>query len=476
MTETDTAPPKGPGPGHVAPDTARRAKRVGLGRVWRAQVRRGLAWPTVVVLAGAGVAMLFTRVSEWAANWSGLANYLRTMIIILGPIVAAFACWEAGRDRRRRTGELLATTPRAAWRRELMGFSAVAAAAAVGYLLVFVGAAVVVAPAASYTGGRWWATLALGVVAILAMASVGWAVGRAVGFRLAAPVLGVVSYAVIGYGSYFNGGWVQLLPPGRSVWGSQLTAGAIIGGTAFFVFAATAVFIASTARGRHIVLAAIPAAVAVAVAIPLSAGNSQSWWESDPGAQRPVCSDSGRVCVWASHAGLLDAVSEQAEPLLAKITTAAGPQYRLIELPRDRDPGPADIPIGLINQVTVTGRGLNDPGRITNAIISSTIPNCPMPEATSSNPDPDPWDDVMNSVHLAATNIIAPPAPFVDKIRSGPFDGASAPEPGSLAAQLVTEYHAAPAETGRAWLSAEIQAAKTCDRDALHSLANGIDR
>lgn len=481
MTETENVRSDRTRPATDASDA-----RVGVGRAWRIRFRRGLAWLLLAALAVAGVLVLLAHVSLWAASWSGLAHYLRMSIIVLGPVAVAFACWEAGQDRRRRIRELLGTTPQSAWRRELTGFSVIAVAVAVGYLVVFAGAATVVAPAATYAGGRWPATLALGVVAMVAMASVGWAVGRAVGFRLIAPVMGIVSYVAVGYASYFGGGWIQLLPPGTGRSGGRLTGQAIAGGIAFFLLVAVAVLTVSTARRwRAGVAAVVPAALAIAVAVPLSAGNSQSWWEADPGAQQLVCTDSGRVCVWNSHSGLLDTVAARADPLLAAITTSDGPQYRLTEpaFDRSRPLGTAEIPITLTRQATISGRSLTLPGIVDNAVASATYPDCPMPEQTSGNPVASPWDETMSEVQRAASYAISTLGdPFAAAGINTGYSTAStdynipSPEPGTVAARLLDQYRAAPESDRRAWLSAEIQAAKACDREALHQLAQGIER
>lgn len=456
MTATETPPEVGPGsPAGTA------ARRGGTAWAWRTQFRRGLCWPLVAVLAAAGAWMLAVRTADWAASWTGLANYLRVCLLVLGPIAVAFACWQAGDERRRRMGELLGTTPMAAWRRHLLRLSTVTCAAVAGYLLIFAGATVLVAPAASYAGGRWWATLLLGLVAIVALVSVGWAVGRMVSYRLAAPVLAVACFIAVGYAGYQRGGWTQLLPPGTDLEAGRLLGGAIAGGIAFFLMVILAMFLVAAAR--HWWLAAIPAALAVIVAIPLSAGGSTSWWEPDLASQRPVCSDGGRVCVWNSHAGLLDAVIERAEPLLAAITTPGGPRYRLTELSFGERPGAADIPLFLSGAATLSGRGLGRPDLVPWAVANATYPDCQAQDA--ANPD------APVAVRMPDDTIYLPSdvaRAILTQQQVSSFDQGAAQ-------RLMADYRSAAGAARRSWLSAEIQAAKTCDLDALRRLSLGVE-
>lgn len=424
--------------------------------VWRVSWRRGLARAGLLALFGIGVTLLATNPAEWAASWGGLTDHVRTMTIVIGPLAASLACWEAGRDRRRGLEEMLGTVPRAQWRRDLMKYSVVALAVVAAYVMTFGIGAAMVAPAATYAGGRWWASLAVGALGLLAFSAIGWAVGRRVTSSLAAPILGVACYIGAGASMYFSGGWVQLVPLAHGAPGSRMQVTAIAGASLFYLMVIAAVLAGVMTRRRW--LAALPLVLAILLAVPLASGGRTSWLETDPEAQRSACTNDGRVCLWRTHAGLLEDVAAVAHPLLDAITVDSGPQYRLEELPRTirgeppvASPAAVDvIPISLNKRASVSGRGLTSPEIVTNAVRDLAFPRCTEME------------EELEMVPYVVADLLASTSSTVP-------DGAGA-ERGSDVHHLLDRYQNASPRDRSTWLNDWIRAAHACDTAALKSL------
>ena len=79
----------------------------------RTELKRGVGLWASVPLVVAGVAVVLAHPRDWAGDWYGWAFYLRTMLIVFGPLVVAVAAWQGGRERRRGLNELLESTSRA---------------------------------------------------------------------------------------------------------------------------------------------------------------------------------------------------------------------------------------------------------------------------------------------------------------------------------------------------------------------------
>jgi hypothetical protein len=107
--------------------------------------------------------------------------------VIIGPLTAGLAAWLVGRDRRRRTGGLVETAPMQPFRRDLILLAAAAGWGLVAYALV---GAWCLGRAALYAtwGGPDRAWLAVGALAIVVHAALGFLIGRVIRGRFAALV------------------------------------------------------------------------------------------------------------------------------------------------------------------------------------------------------------------------------------------------------------------------------------------------
>lgn len=300
-------------------------------RVTALEWRRTSGLLVAVALALTGVLLFVSKqqpFNPWSTWSSTVADALDTVSrvgIVLGPVVATATAWVAGREHRRRMGDLLASTARPSWQRRLATSGAVAAALVLGWL---VQTAVVVAgvfPSVSYWGGRWWATLLLMSLGVLVCAALGAAVGRRVPGRLVPPALGITLYVLAAVPGYLSDGWVQLVPVGNLgvFGGEQLEAPAIPLAVAWLGGLVALAGVVAVGRRRHWRVAAGAAAVAVVCAASLQVvphlGRTdqpgvepaqRSWVEEDSSATAPVCTeDAPVVCVQRVHAALLPEVT-----------------------------------------------------------------------------------------------------------------------------------------------------------------------
>ncbi|MFW5899176.1 MAG: hypothetical protein ACOCUN_01765, partial [Jiangellaceae bacterium] len=178
----------------------------------RTELLRGTALTAAATMAVAGPVMLFNDSEEWAARWAPLAEYVRVLLIVLVPVAVAAGAWQAGRERRRRTGEQLATSPRPDWQPVLVAWGSVTLGTWAGLLLTWLTGATLVGPVATYAGRGWWWTLAVAYVAVAAGTALGVAAGRLIPGRLVAPLAGVLAYVGLGTLTYADtgGGWLWL--------------------------------------------------------------------------------------------------------------------------------------------------------------------------------------------------------------------------------------------------------------------------
>lgn len=291
-----------------------------------------------------------------APLWAVRSMDLQIQVELTGAIVAAVAAWVATRDRRRHLTDLVVTTVRARWSRQLTAWAAVT-----GWALVFYGACVAVVYGVTATqtdwGGPIWWLPAVGAAAIVAFSAVGFAVGTALPSRFTAPLVAIVALfapqigvVAIQHGhpwgrvSFAEGatvpGTATLVPfhPGLSV--TQLlfllgitgvTLGALAlprcaGGrslrsvgavvtTVGLLAAGTGVALADTARetGQGIVIPALHAAA-----------------DDRPVVAVPVC-DHGAIpiCVHPAYHAMLPVIAAQIAPLLTDIAGLPGAPKRI---------------------------------------------------------------------------------------------------------------------------------------------------
>ncbi|PWJ51143.1 hypothetical protein SAMN06264364_12120 [Quadrisphaera granulorum] len=434
---------------------------------WR---RTGGAF-VAVALALTGVVLFaakqrpFNTWSTWSSTVADALEFVSSSGIVLGPVVATVAAWVAGRERRRRMGDLLASTARPSWQRRLATSGAVSAALLLGWLIqtaVVVGG---VFPSVSYWGGRWWATLLLMALGMLLCAAVGSAFGRWVPGRLVPPALGIVLYVLTAIPVYLDARWIQLVPVGNlAVFdGEQLEARVIPLAAAWTGSLVVMIGVVALGRRRHWRVAAAAAGVAVVCAAALQVAPhlgrdgapgvepvQRSWVEADPAAVVPVCTDDAPVvCVQRIHAGFLRDVAPVARQQLQVVG-----RYLPVDRAEELDWG-------------VTGA----------ADVFPLIPLSGMGQPYRSGADPDALQQWAGSNLSSLTAFYCPEmehtSPAWAVTVSDTADlllGQQAFAQDERGAALAARLEADPAQA-RAWMASFLTASRSCDVPELERLA-----
>lgn len=284
----------------------------------RAEAVRGSApWIGAAVALTLGV-LLAGSSARWQGGWAETASALHNAQLIVVPLAGAAGCWQGGRERRRRTGELLETAVRAPLPRFLASALPVAGWVAVGQLVASGLALLATWPYA--LGDRpHLALLPADLVASAAAVLAGHVVGRAVPSRLAAPLWAMAGYVGLGFLAVSDEGSGRHLSPAFQtgytsvpVWWQPVAMAAWSAG-----LAATAV-LAYAARHRAVALLPLAAATA-AGALLVQTGDGL--WHTDPLTRRQVCDTSvtPAVCVNARYAGLLPQVTQALSGITGKL-------------------------------------------------------------------------------------------------------------------------------------------------------------
>ncbi|MFF5859055.1 hypothetical protein ACFY8B_26080 [Streptomyces sp. NPDC012751] len=274
----------------------------------RAEWLRGFApWAGAAVPLTLG-GTLWATADRWQGGWSETAVRSHTGMLIVLPLAAAAGCWQGGRERRRGTEELWATTVRPPLARLLAAALPGALYTAVGYLVTVALALLATWPYAY--GDRPHPELLPGdAVAVAAGALAGHVLGRIVPTRLAAPLLAMAGYLGLGIVAADGPEYARPLSPAAlarvgelPVWWQPWAMAVWTGGLA------VAAVLAYAARRR--VMALLPLAAAVAAGT-LLAQTGDGLWRTDPLTRRQVCDTSTvpAVCVNARYAGMLPQVS-----------------------------------------------------------------------------------------------------------------------------------------------------------------------
>jgi hypothetical protein len=371
-------------PAVPAAPTTRDAPRRRSPGVLRTELRRGAGpWAGAALAILVGVTM-YTKAPQWQGRWAETTDVLRVAGLLLGgPLSIASGCWQGGRERRRGTAELRATLPRPPLRQALVAAAPAALWPAAGYAVGATGCLVATWPYASY--GHPFATLmSADAVAVAALGVVGFVVGRLIPWRLTAPLLAVVTYAVLGIPAYGNGGLNWLDPAyqhtgswERPVWWFGPASALWTGGLAATVLLAYA--------ARHRLTLLIPLALAFAAAVPI-ARTGGAVWRHDPAATRPVCDHgSPQVCVSAVYGKLLPRLTEALAGTNARLRGVTGAPTRWIEGPARK--GPHDATLLDLSREVAHGDLLDPAGYVSASVVSLPAMYCgKQPEHTGTGP------------------------------------------------------------------------------------------
>jgi hypothetical protein len=284
------------------------------GRILRTELRRSAALWTAPVVALLGAATLYALPDRWVGRWIQLAMWQRQYLFLLVPLVLGAGAWQARRDRKARMGELLATTPRPGWHRATVEAGAMAVAAALAYAGMFAAGAGQVAPTATYFSTAWIPVVAVGALALVAAMLLGLAAGRLLPGRLAPPLVAVAGLLAILLPAVLvgNGGAsYDLLQPivstaNQSDFVTFTTRLHLLQTLWFAGLAATGLLVFAASRPVVRLLGVLPAALAVAVVVPMLPTRPEAALVADRGSYALVCtSDRPTVCVTKLHAHAL---------------------------------------------------------------------------------------------------------------------------------------------------------------------------
>ncbi|WP_327064726.1 hypothetical protein [Kitasatospora sp. NBC_01302] len=316
------------------------------GRVLRTELRRSIApWAGAVVLAGS-LAIFFLidgiwwhGTDGWTAQWTSMAMWTRYWLALWWPLVVGMGAVYGLRDSRARMTELLATTPRPAWRRAALPAGAMALVLAAGFgLLVLVGGVQVAFGATSYTSLGWLPISLVAALALVAGAVFGMGVARALPSALTPPALLVLFLLLTSLllrqntdGELPSGlapnRLAQLAPAtvepremlltlsaaehlGQTLWLLGLLA------TGFALLAAT------TRRAR--LLAVAPVLAGAALALLILPADPRDTYVVDKAAAALVC--DGPVCVTEANRSHLPALAPRGKEALRVLHDALGDQ------------------------------------------------------------------------------------------------------------------------------------------------------
>lgn len=327
--------------------------------VLRTELRRGTAPVAAVATLVLGALLLHVEASQWGGRWMAFAAAVRFSTLVLAPVAVALGVWQGGRERRRRIGELLASTPRPRWQPLVLAWASLTLGCWLGLLVVVAAGAVLVAPVATYAGGGWWWLLAVALVALAATTAGGIALGRVAPFWVAAPVamIGLYALQVYAHDTFGPRGlrWLVPILAVYDAWGHHLSGWIHLRQALWFGGVAATVLVLTAARRRW--LAILPAAVAVVGAAPFLSGPPGYGWQPDPVATELVCTeDEPQVCLPREEAFLLDEVTPAAREALRRFEGVPGGPTRalgstFVPLP-EAEP---HLDIRTAGQVTITG-------------------------------------------------------------------------------------------------------------------------
>ncbi|WP_052411594.1 hypothetical protein [Streptomyces sp. NRRL S-118] len=311
----------------------------------RTELRRGIGpWSGAAVAVTVLVA-LYGKAPGWQGRWSDATDMLHTAAgLLAGPLAAAAGCWQGGRERRRSTGELLASAPRGRLARTLVAAAPAALWPAAGLLLAV---AVCLGATWPYAGGGrpFVSVTAADAVAVAALGTLGFVAGRLVPWRLTPPLVAAATYVGLGLPSYTASParWLSPAADRSTAWQEPLWwfAPAMTVWTGGLALAA---LLAYGARRRA--LALVPLAAACAVAVPVvRLDGSAGPWRPDPDAARLVCDDgTPRVCLSAVDRALLPEASRALAGLNARLRGVPGAPARWVSGPHEPGPGEAPLP------------------------------------------------------------------------------------------------------------------------------------
>ena len=286
----------------------------------RTELKRGVGLWASVPLVVAGVAVVLAHPRDWAGDWYGWAFYLRTMLIVFGPLVVAVAAWQGGRERRRGLNELLESTSRAPLHRMSASLASPAAWSLVAFAVVATAMGALTFSYATYGNPPFLLALSA-AAAVLMFAALGFVIGQLVPWRVTAPLLAIATYVGLAAVSY-SPDKATYLSPGVQLFSTDLPA-AWWGPATLVVFLAVGLAALLVLGPRSRWLSPVALAVAVVAATPV-VQTGRDAFTADLAAEQLTCADGApQVCLTQRHAGQLPQVAEAVQQVLRGLDAPA---------------------------------------------------------------------------------------------------------------------------------------------------------
>ncbi|MEO3975789.1 hypothetical protein [Streptomyces sp. CAU 1734] len=332
---------------------------------FRGELLRGTApWAGAAVLLTVSVTMA-EKSAGWQGGWGETQALLRTVSVLLAaPIAGAAGCWQGGREWRRRTEELGATSSRGPLARFLAAALPTALWSALACLIAHAAALLACLPYAS--AGRPSVTAPLSdAVFVMAVTLIGHVAGGVIRWRLAAPFFGGGVYLGSAVVSSLGSGYRFLSPVAVSdsgmahslyVWWEPLVTAGWFGG-----LAVAAVLAVAAARRWT----ALPALLIAAVCGVTLVKSGDRMWRPDPLPARQVCDTSVRpvICVSQRHPAVLPQVTRALSRLTTRLEGVGHLPERFVDLPGRRGPNDVQLPMLTPLGQSLTRGELTDPER-----------------------------------------------------------------------------------------------------------------
>jgi hypothetical protein len=359
----------------------------GMVRVLGIELRRSAAPGAAVLLALAGLLMLWQEPPGWLDGWTALAVTQRTEGLLVWPLALAAGAWQARRAHLAGVAELTASTPAPPRRRIVPVSAAMTLAAAAAYLLATVAGAVAFTRSATYRPPAALGVVAVGVVAVVAAVCLGLAVGRLLPSAVTAPALAVVGIGVVVVGgtaaerlpwvvqglspvmprTIFQVHFLDFLTVSPRV---SLAQAAWLGGLAL---TGLALFAVDGRRARAYALA--PALVGAGIALTLVPHTGAAPGAVlDEAARALVCADGApRVCVSRVHESRLPEVTATVRTGLARIARLPdAPTVAVEDLSSWNDPV-SPPPAGTARFATLSGEPQPDSEQVVLRTLTRSV-------------------------------------------------------------------------------------------------------
>uniref|UniRef100_A0AB33K221 Integral membrane protein n=1 Tax=Kitasatospora sp. CMC57 TaxID=3231513 RepID=A0AB33K221_9ACTN len=273
----------------------------------------------------------------WTAQWTSMALWTRSLLGFWWPLVVGLGALYGLRDSRSRMTELLASTPRPAWRRAALPAGATALVLVLGFgLLLLVGGVQVAVGGTDYLPLGWLPISLVAMLALVAGALFGMGVARALPSVLTPPALAVGVLLMTGLllrqnaegerpvGRTVNR-LVLMAPAGVEPREMLLTlAGRVHLGQTLWLLGllATGFALLAAASRRARLFALVPVLAGAALALLVLPADPRDTWVVDRAAASPVC--DGPVCVTRANRSHLAEVAPQGREALRVLRDSLG--------------------------------------------------------------------------------------------------------------------------------------------------------